>query len=229
MNARNYLLLLAITCLVIGGCSIPSVTINVDQGETPPDEATAPPAQEVTPFTQESPAPEPPAPDASPSPEPPGAAPTGEPQEPPAPVPTAIVDPELAALWDYVVALEEEVVQPLEEMGETLEDLGLGSGGADIFALCTGVDVVLSALAEVQQGLDNVDSPATDDADLQLAYSELRAAMDDMQEGFSLLQSACQTKNLGAVLQAAEYLESGGQHLDNAAQAIERWQTTVGL
>ena len=109
MNARNYLLLLAITCLVIGGCSIPSVTINVDQGETPPDEATAPPAQEVTPFTQESPAPEPPAPDASPSPEPPGAAPTGEPQEPPVPVPTAMVDPELAALWDYIVALEEEL------------------------------------------------------------------------------------------------------------------------
>ena len=152
MNARNYLLLLAITCLVIGGCSIPSVTINVDQGETPPDEATAPPAQEVTPSTQGSPAPEPPASaageptptntlvvppasDASASPEAPGAAPTGEPQEPPAPVPTAIVDPELAALWDYVVALEEEVVQPLEEMGETLEDLGLGSGGADISSL----------------------------------------------------------------------------------------------
>ena len=200
MNARNYLLL-AITCFVIGGCSIPSVTINVDQGETSPDEATASPAQEVTPSTQ----------------------------EPPAPVPTAMVDPELAALWDYIVALEEEVVQPLQEMGETLEDLGLGSGGADIFALCTGVDVVLSALAEVQRGLDNVGSPPTDDADLQLAYSELRAAMDDMQEGFSLLQSACQTKNLGAVLQAAEYLESGGQHMDNVAQALERWQATVGL
>ena len=246
MNARNYLLLLAITCLVIGGCSIPCVTINVDQGDTPTDEATAPPVQEVTPSTQGSPAPEPPAPvpgeptptntlvvppapDASPSPEPPGAAPTGEPQEPPAPVPTAMVDPELAALWEYVVALEEEVVQPLQEMGETLEDLGLGSGGADIFAICTGVDVVLAALGEVQQGLNNVGSPPTDDADLQLAYSELRAAMDDMQEGFSLLQSACQTKNLGAVLQAAEYLESGAQHMDNAAQAIERWQATAGL
>ena len=246
MNARNYLLLLAITCLVIGGCSIPSVTINVDQGETPPNGGTAPPAQEVTPSTQESPAPEPPASvpeeptptntlvvppasEASPSPEPPGAAPSGEPQAPSSPVPTAIVDPELAALWEYVVALEEEVVQPLQEMGETLEDLGLGSGGADILAICTGVDIVLAALAEVQQGLDNVGPPPTDDADLQLAYSELRAAMDDMQEGFSLLQSACQTKNLGAVLQAAEYLESGGQHMDNAAQAIERWQTTVGL
>ena len=201
MNARNYLLLLAITCLVIGGCSIPSATTNVDQGETPPDDGTAPPAQEVTPSTQ----------------------------EPPAPVPTAMVDPELAALWEYVVALEEEVVQPLQEMGETLEDLGLGSGGADIFAIRTGVDVVLAALGEVQQGLNNVGSPPTDDADLQSAYSELRAAMDDMQEGFSLLQSACQTKNLGAVLQAAEYLESGAQHMDNAAQAIERWQATVGL
>jgi hypothetical protein len=240
MKTRNYLLLLAIACLVVGGCSIPAVTINVDQGESSPEGQTAP-AQEVSPSSQEARAPAPgeptptntlvvpPASDASPSPEPPGAAPTGEPQAPSSPLPTAIVDPELAALWEYVVALEEEVVQPLEEMGETLEDLGLGSGGADIFALCTGVDVVLSALAEVQQGLDNVDSPPTDDADLQLAYSELRAAMDDMQEGFSLLQSACQTKNLGAVLQAAGYLESGGQHMDNVAQALERWQATVGL
>ena len=155
MNARNYLLLLAITCLLIGGCSIPSVTINVDQGETPPNEGTAPPAQEVTPSTQESPAPTntlvvPPASEASPSPEPPGAAPTGEPQAPSSPVPTAMVDPELAALWDYIVALEEEVVHPLEEMGETLDDLGLGSGEADIFAICTGVDVVFATLAEVQ-------------------------------------------------------------------------------
>ena len=53
--------------------------------------------------------------------------------------------------------------------------------------------------------------------------------MDDMQEGFSLFQSACQTNNLGAVLQAAEYLESGAQHMDNVAQTIERWQAAVGL
>jgi hypothetical protein len=144
-------------------------------------------------------------------------------------VPTAVVDPELAALWDYVVALQEEVVQPLQDAGETLEDLGLGSGEADIFAICTGIDVVVAALGEVQQGLDSVGRPPSDDADLQFAYSELKAGMADMQEGFTLLQSACQTKNLGAVLQAAEYLESGGQHMENVAQAIERWKAKVGL
>ena len=53
--------------------------------------------------------------------------------------------------------------------------------------------------------------------------------MDDMQEGFSLLQSACQTKNLGAVLEAATYLESGGRHMDSAAQTLQRWQAKVGL
>ena len=27
----------------------------------------------------------------------------------------------------------------------------------------------------------------------------------------------------------AEYLESGGQHMENVAQALERWQAKVGL
>ena len=42
MRVRIYLLMFAIACLVIGGCTMPSVTINVDQGQTPPDEVTQP-------------------------------------------------------------------------------------------------------------------------------------------------------------------------------------------
>ena len=127
------------------------------------------------------------------------------------------------------MALEEEVVQPLEEMGTALDELGLGSGQADIFAICTGIDVVVATLAEVQQGLDQVGPPPVDDADLQECYAELIAAMDDLEQGFQLLQTACRTRNLGAVLEAANYLESGAQHMDNAAQAMERWQAKVGL
>ena len=212
MRVRIYLLMFAIACLVIGGCTIPGVTINVDQDQTPPLEATAPPVQEVVQPTTESPESQP-----------------AQPQAAPAPIPTALVDPELAALWDYAMALEEEVVQPLEQMGTALEELGLGSGEADIFAVCTGIDVVVATLAEVQQGLAQVGRPPVADADLQECYAELIAAMDDLEQGFQLLQTACQTKNLGAVLEAANCLESGAQHMDNAAQAMERWQAKVGL
>jgi len=212
MRVRIYLLMFAIACLVIGGCTIPAATINVDQDQTPPLEATAPPVQEVVQPTTESPESQP-----------------AQPQAAPAPIPTALVDPELAALWDYALALEEEVVQPLEEMGTALEELGLGSGEADIFAVCTGIDVVVATLAEVQQGLAQVGPPPVNDADLQECYAELIAAMDDLEQGFQLLQTACQMKNLGAVLEAANYLESGAQHMDNAAQAMERWQAKMGL
>jgi hypothetical protein len=243
MSVRIYLLMFAIACLVIGGCTTPGVTINVDQGQTPPEEATAPLAQEVTEpapqSTETQPAPAEPLPtntlvvppqvEESPTPEPPGAAPGEEPPGEAPPIPTALVDPELVALWEYATALEEEVVQPLEEMGTTLEDLGLGSGQADIMAICTGIDVVVATLGEVQQGLDEVGPPPVDDPDLQECYAELMAAMDDMEQGFQLLQSACQTKNLGAVIEAGNYMESGAQHLDNAAQAMERWQAKVGL
>ncbi len=246
MSVRIYLVLFAIACLVIAGCTTPGVTVNVDQGQTPPEEATAPPVQEVTepsPSSTETqptatlpgePIPTntlvvPPQAQESPTPEPPGAAPSEEPPGASSPIPTALVDPELVALWNYAVALQEEVVQPLEEMGTTLDELGLGSGQGDILAICTGIDVVVSSLADVQQGLDEVGPPPVDDADLQECYAELMAAADDFQQGFQLLQSACQTKNLGAAVQAGDYLESGAQHMDSAAQAMERWQATVGL
>ena len=234
MKVRSHLLTLAVACLVIGGCTIPGVTINIDQGETAPQEVTQP-TSEPTGSEPEAAEPGEPAPtntlvvppqaEGSPAPEAPPAAPA---EEPP-PTPTALVDPELAALWDYGLALQEEVVQPLEEMGTALEELGLGSGEADIFAICTGIDVVVATLAEVQQGLAQVGAPPVDDADLQECYAELTAAMDDLEQGFQLLQTACQTKNLGAVVEAGQYLESGAQHMDNAAQAMERWQAKVGL
>jgi hypothetical protein len=148
---------------------------------------------------------------------------------PSAPVPTALVDPDLVALWEYVMALREEVAEPLEEMVTTLDDLGIGSGAGNIVAICTGVDVVVSTLAEVQQGLDLLGPPPVDDADLQLAYDELSLALDDLEQGFALLQSACQTMNLGALAEAATYFESGATHMENAAEAMDRWEDRVGL
>ena len=246
MKPRTYVLLLAIVALVMGGCTIPSLTINVDQEESPEEQATIADPEELAPSVGETPnhepSPEtsdpatptntlvvPPASDGSPTPEIPGAAPAEGSETPASPVPSAVVDPELAALWDYALSLQEEVVEPVEEMAETLEDLGVGSGQGDIFAICTGVDVVLASLAEVGQGLDEVGPPPVDDPDLQQGYAELSAGVDDLQEGFTLLQSACETKNLGAVVQAGEYMQSSAQHMENAAQAIERWKTSVGL
>jgi hypothetical protein len=139
------------------------------------------------------------------------------------------VDPELVALWEYSMELRAEVVKPLEELVTTLDQLGIGSGAGDIVAICTGVDAVVSALAEVQQGLDQVGAPPVEDADLLLAYSELNLALDDLEQGFVLLQSACQTMNLGALAEAAVYLESGATHMENAGEAIERWEEKVGL
>jgi hypothetical protein len=245
MNPRTYVLLLAVFGLVIGGCTIPSLTINVDQGESPEKQATVAESEEPAPSVGETPVDQPspqtsdvatptntlvvpPAP-GSPAPEPPGAAPAEGSEAPASPIPSAVVDPELAALWDYALSLQQEVVEPVQEMAEMLEDLGVGSGQGDIFAICTGVDVVLASLAEVDQGLDEVGPPPVDDPDLQQGYAELSAGVDDLQEGFTLLQSACQTKNLGAVVQAGEYMQSSAQHMENAAQAIERWKTSVGL
>lgn len=237
MSIRNYLLLFAVVCLVIGGCTVPSATTTVQ----PP---TAPAMQEATPPPQETPStetatviPEGPTPTntlvippASPQPD---ATATEQPGAPPptpsAPVPTALVDPDLVALWEYAAALRAEVAEPLEEMVTALDQLGIGSGAGDIVAICTGVDVVVSTLGEVQQGLDQVGQPPMEDEDLQLAYSELNLAVDDLGQGFALLQSACQTMNLGALAGVAGYLESGATHMDNAAAAIDRWEQKVGL
>jgi hypothetical protein len=246
MNFRTYLVLLGVACVVLGGCTIPSISVNIEPGETPGGEVTTPPLEEITPLVVETPASEPPPsePEAptptntlvvpptseeTPAPEPPGAAPTEEPETPPQPVPTAIVDPELAALWDWALALEDEVFEPVEEMLETLDDLGLGSGQGDIFAICTGVDVVVATLGEVQQGLDRVGRPPVDDPDLNLAYDEASAAVDDLEQCFQLFQSACQTMDFGKALEAKQYFISGVEHLENAAGAMERWQNKVGL
>jgi hypothetical protein len=253
MNVRTYLTLLAIVCLVVGGCTIPSVSVNVEPAEPPEEEATTPPLEEITPLVVETPvaevptvepeAPTPtntlvvaPAGEETATPEPPAAAPTEEPSAPPpeatqapAPVPTAAVDPDLVALWDYAMALREEVAEPLEEMVTALDDLGVGSGAGDLVAICTGVDVVVATIAEVQQGLDEVGAPPVDDPDLLEAYNELSLALDDLEQGFMLLQSACETMNLGAAMEAAQYLESGAVHMENAAEAIDRWEDKVGL
>ena len=247
MSVRNYLVLFMVTCLVLGGCTVPSPPANVEPTETPVEQATVPPEQEATPPPGETPSteaatatPAEPAPTntlvvppASPAPEPtateqPSATPTAQPT-PSAPVPTAPVDPELVALWEYAMALREEVAEPLQEMVTALDDLGIGSGAGNIVAICTGVDVVVSTLDEVQQGLDQLGPPPVDDADLQLAYAEFNLALDDMEQGFALLQSACQTMNLGALAEAAVYLESGATHLETAAEAIDRWEDKVGL
>ena len=246
MSIRTCLMLFAVTCLAVGGCTIPAVT-TVQPGETPAEQATVPPEQEATQPPGETPSAEAPTampseptptntlvvPPASP---PPGATATEEPVAPPpeqptpsAPIPTAPVDPELVELWEYAMTLRAEVVEPLEQMVTALDELGLGSGAGDIVAICTGVDVVVSTMAEVQQGLDEVGSPPVDDADLQLAYSELNLALDDLEQGFVLLQSACQTMNLVALGEAAVYLESGATHMENAAEAIDRWEEKVGL
>lgn len=233
MRVRNYLVLFAVACLLIGGCTAPSAT-TVEPRETPGESATAPPEQGTTEPAGETPSAE--APTAMPAaPTPtntlvvPQASAVPEQPTPSAPVPTALVDPDLVALWEYVMALREEVAEPLEEMVTTLDDLGIGSGAGNIVAICTGVDVVVSTLAEVQQGLDLLGPPPVDDADLQLAYDELSLALDDLEQGFALLQSACQTMNLGALAEAATYFESGATHMENAAEAMDRWEDRVGL
>jgi hypothetical protein len=254
MNVRTYLTLLGVVCLVMAGCTIPSVSVNVEPAQSPEEEATAPPLEEITPLVVETAAPEaptaepeaptptntlvvPPAEEETATPEPPAAAPTEQPSEPPpeetqapaSPIPTAAVDPELVALWEYAMALREEVAEPLEEMVTTLDDLGVGSGAGDLVAVCTGVDVVVATIAEVQQGLDQVGPPPVDDPDLQEAYDELNAALNDLDQGFRLLQDACQTMNLGAALAAKDYLISAAEHVENFTEALDRWEDKVGL
>jgi hypothetical protein len=245
VTAKSYLMPLFIAGLLVGGCALPSATVNVEPAGSPLPEWSPSPTTEVTPLAEGVPSPQPAllsdeatptntlvvqvAPETSPTPEAPGAAATGGTQRASSPIPTALVDPELVALWEYVLRLEQEVAVPLAEMESTLEELGLGSGKADIAAICTGVDVVVAAMAEVQQGLEAVGAPPSDDSDLQQAYAELNAAAADLGQGFQSLQAACQTMNLAALRESATYLESGAQHMENAGQAIQRWEDRVGL
>lgn len=125
--------------------------------------------------------------------------------------------------------MQEKLIQPLEEMATTLEDLGIGSGEADIVAICTGVDVVLATLGEVQQGLEEQGPPPTDDPDLQECWVELNAALDDFEQGLLILDDVCETFRGGQLPEALTYLETAAQHMENAAAAFERWESKMGF
>ena len=238
MKKRSYVLLLALICLVLGGCTMPGATTIVEPHDTPPSEATATPVESPAPVpptpTLGLPTPTntlvvPPAPEETPVSEPTSAPPTEEAEPPASPVPTANVDPELLELWEYGQGLQEKLIQPVEEMATTLEDLGIGSGEPDIVAICTGVDVVLAALAEVQQGLEEQGPPPTDDPDLQECWVELNAALDDFEQGLLILDDVRETFRVGQLPEALTYLETAAQHMENAAAAFERWESKMGF
>jgi len=238
MKKGSYVLLLALICLVLGGCTMPGATTIVEPQDTPVAEATSllaetpapvPPTPTLGPPTPTNTLVVPPAPEETPVSEPTSAPPTEEAEPPASPVPTANVDPELLELWEYGQGLQEKLIQPLEEMATTLEDLGIGSGEADIVAICTGVDVVLATLAEVQQGLEEQGPPPTDDPDLQECWVELNDALDDFEQGLLILDDVCETFRVGQLPEALTYLETAAQHMENAAAAFERWESKMGF
>lgn len=244
MKKHTHLLLIALVCFVLAGCTLPGVTIVVEPRETP--------VQGETPSSLESPVPLPPTPTlGAPTPtntlvipptagetplaEPASPSPAGEPSQPgepePAtsPIPTTEVASELVELGEYGQNLQEELIEPLEEMATTLEELGIGSGEADVVAICAGVEVVVATLAEVQQGLEEVGAPPTEDTDLQECWVELNAAVDDLEQGTLILGDICETFRVGQLPQVVAYLESGAQHMENAAAAFERWEAKMGF
>lgn len=245
MKNRTHPVLLVMICLALAGCAMPGVTVIVEPQDTLVAEATS--------VSEETPAPVPPTPTLGPPtptntlviPPTPGETPVSEatsappaeepeapgeePGPPASPVPTAQVAPELVELWEYGQGLQEELIEPLEEMATTLEDLGIGSGEADIVAICTGVDVVLATLAEVQQGLEEQGPPPTDDPDLQECWVELNAALDDFEQGLLILDDVCETFRVGQLPEALTYLETAAQHMENAAAAFERWESKMGF
>jgi len=145
------------------------------------------------------------------------------------PAPTADVAEDLLELVEWAEDMEEEILQPVEEMATTLDVLFPDTGVPDVGTFCTGVEVALATLVEVQRGLDTVGPPPIEDPDLQECWNELNAAVDDFYEALLLLDSYCETRNLADLRQAAEPLYSGAEHLENAAAALERWESRMGI
>jgi hypothetical protein len=139
------------------------------------------------------------------------------------------VAPELVQLAEWAQALQEEVLQPLEEMAATLEQLLPEGEVPDIATACAGIQLVLDTLVESQAGVDSVGPPPTDDPDLQECWTEFNAAVDDLEQGLQFLDEWCETGNPASLLQAGAPVQSGTQHLENAATALERWQNRMGL
>jgi hypothetical protein len=228
-------LLVFLICLVVAGCG---------ERAAPPEVAptdTAVEAAEATPVPTEATA-APPTPTRQPPPptytlvipvtpaDAPVTEPTGAPAAPAAetpipPTPTTHVAPELVELVEWAEGLEEELLQPIEEMSTTLEELIPDSGVPDIRTFCTGVEVVLASLAEAQTGLEQLGPPPTEGPDLLECWAELSAAVDDFEQCFLLLDGACETLNLADLPTAGVYCESGAQNLENAAEAFERWRS----
>jgi hypothetical protein len=224
MKKAACILLISLICLVIAGCRVPEAPTEAEPTSTPTETVEPAPVGTPTPVPP-TPTPGPPTPTNTlvvpPSP--------ADTPAPPTPIPTAEVAPELLALMEWVQAAEEEFLQPLEEMAITLEQLFPEGEVPDINTTCTGVQVVLDTLVEAQQGLDTVGPPPVDDPDLQEGWAELNVAVDDFEQGLQYVDAWCETGNLANLLQAAAPLESGAQHMENAAVAFERWETRTGL
>lgn len=222
MRKTLCILLISLICVVIAGCGVP-----IGPTEAEP---TATPTEAVEPLPADTPTPIPP----TPAPPPPTntlvvpPAPTHTPV-PPTPIPTAEVAPELVQLTEWAQDLQEEVLQPLEQMAAALEELLPVGEVPDITTACTGIQVVLDTLVEAQEGVDSLGPPPTDDPDLQECWNEFNAAVDDLQQGLQFVDAWCETGNPASLIQAWAPLQSGTQHLENAAAALERWQTRMGL
>lgn len=247
MKKAVYILFVLLICLVVAGCGARAAPPEVAPTDTPV-EAPAPTAVPAEP-TPESTAvpPEPTAESPTPTPEPPTptntlvvpqtpthtplSEPTSAPTPPPAetPIPTAEVAPEWVELAEWAQGVEDEVLQPVEEMATTLDELIPDSGVPDIRTFCTGVEVVLDTLRDVQQGLDEVGPPPTDDPDLQECWAEFNLGVDDLQQGLQLIDSSCETFNVADLQAGLAYLESGAQHMENAGEAFERWENRMGF
>jgi hypothetical protein len=207
MRKTLCILLISLIGLLIAGCGVPTGLTEAEPTSTPTEAIEPAPADTPTP-TPLTPTPTPP---------------------PPTPIPTAEMAPDLVQLSEWALDLQEQVLQPLEEMAAALEQLLPEGEVPDITTACTGIQVVLDTLVEAQEGVDSVGSPPTDDPDLQECWNEFNAAVDDLQQGLQFVDAWCETGNPASLIQAGAPLQSGTQHLENAAAALERWQTRTGL
>ena len=224
MLKTGYVLLIALACLLIAGCGGIAEPTEAEPTATPTEVAEPPPADTSTPIPP-TPTPGLPTPTNTMVVAP---APTDTPI-PPTPTPTPEVAPELVQLAEWAQALQQEVLQPLDEMATNLEQLLPEGEVPDITTACAGIQLVLDTLVEAQAGVDSVVPPPTDDPDLQECWTEFNAAVDDLEQGLQFLDDWCETGNPASLVQAGAPLQSGTQHLENAAAAFERWETRTGL